>query len=124
MRMRTTFWSFQKLRTELSAIFVIQTPVSLIESKGSFYFLFFYFFKLPQQFAHLSLSLSRLSSHLSLLVKFNWWFRCGVIVAICGGVCAGLAICGSDGFAVGLSFEWVYGLVMWLLSLLGCPCRL
>ena len=48
-----------------------------------------------------------------------------MIVAICGGVCAGLAICGSDGFAVGLSFEWVSGLVMWLLlSLLGCPCRL
>ena len=112
MRMRTTFWSFQKLRTELSAIFVIQTPVPLIEFKGSFKKKK----KLPQQFAHLSLSLSlsRLSSHLSLLVKFNWWFRCGVIVAICGGVCAGLAICGSDGIAVGLSFEWVYG---WL-----CGC--
>ena len=113
------------MRTELSAIFVIQTPVPLIEFKGSL----FKKKKLPQQFAHLSLSLSlslsRLSSHLSLLVKFNWRFRCGVIVAICGGVCAGLAICGSDGFAVGLSFEWVYGLVMWLLlSLVGCPCRL
>ena len=122
MRMRTTFWSFQKLRTELSAIFVIQTPVPLIEFKGSL-------FKKKKTSStvrpSLSLSLSRLSSHLSLLVKFNWRFRCGVIVAICGGVCAGLAICGSDGFAVGLTFEWVYGSVMWLLlSLVGCPCRL
>ena len=48
-----------------------------------------------------------------------------MIVAICGGVCVGLAICGRDGFAVGLNFEWVYGLVMWLLlSLRGCPCSL